>query len=47
MPAISLVIPSFRGQKLLAQNLPAWLRALRSGDQLLIVDEPAAKQIRL
>lgn len=43
MPAISLVIPSFRGQKLLAQNLPAWLRALRSGDQLLIVDDASGE----
>lgn len=39
MPAISVIIPSYRGQKLLAKNLPALLNILRSGDQVIVVDD--------
>lgn len=39
MNTVSVVIPSFNGQHLLAKNLPAALVSLRDGDELMIVDD--------
>lgn len=39
MQTVSVVIPTFNGQHLLQKNLPAVLQALRSDDELLIVDD--------
>ncbi len=36
---LSIIIPSFNGQHLLARNLPAVLVSLRDGDELLVVDD--------
>ncbi len=37
--AITALIPSFNGQKLLERNLPAVLTCLRDGDELIIIDD--------
>lgn len=39
MSTVSVVIPNFNGQALLEQHLPAVLRSMRNGDELVIVDD--------
>lgn len=37
--AVSIVIPTYNGRKLLEKHLPAVLKAMRAGDELVIVDD--------
>ena len=37
--SVSTIIPTYNGRKLLEQHLPTVLRALRDGDELIIVDD--------
>lgn len=39
MAAVSVIIPNYNGQALLAQHLPAVLRTMRAGDQLVVIDD--------
>ncbi len=39
MKSVSVVIPNYNGQQLLAKHLPAVIHALRSGDEIVIVDD--------
>lgn len=43
LPAVSVVIPSFQGQTLLAKNLPAVFACLRDGDEVIVVDDASGK----
>ena len=38
-PAVSVLIPSYLGQALLAQHLDQVLAIMRAGDQLIIIDD--------
>lgn len=40
--AISVVIPNYNGQHLLAQNLPAVIKTLHKGDQLIVIDDASS-----
>jgi GT2 family glycosyltransferase len=40
--SVSVIIPTFNGQQLLAKNLPAVIKCLRDGDELIIVDDASA-----
>ncbi|MGD9129808.1 MAG: glycosyltransferase [Candidatus Woesebacteria bacterium] len=42
--SVSTVIPNFNGLKLMQKNLPAVLRALRDGDELIIVDDASTDE---
>ncbi len=37
--SVSIIIPTYNGRKLLEKHLPSVLRSLRSGDELLIIDD--------
>jgi GT2 family glycosyltransferase len=39
MPRVSAVIPNYNGRHLLARHLPAVVRCLRDGDQIVLVDD--------
>lgn len=39
MSTVSVVIPNFNGQTLLAKHLPAVLRSMRTGDELVVIDD--------
>lgn len=41
---VTAVIPSYNGQHLLAKYLPAVVRALRAGDELLVVDDASSDE---
>jgi len=43
-PAVSVLIPSYMGQALLAKHLNKVLAIMRSGDQLVIVDDASPDQ---
>lgn len=38
-PKVSVVIPNYNGKRLLATNLPLVIRALRDGDEIIVVDD--------
>ncbi len=38
-PPVSVVIPTYQGQKLLEKHLPAVMQQLRSGDEIVVVDD--------
>jgi len=44
MPAVSVIIPNYNGQKLLAHHLPSVLKALRTDDELLIIDDQSTDE---
>lgn len=44
MPAVSVVIPTFNGQRLLAKNFPSILKSLRDGDEVILVEDGEAKE---
>jgi|SRR5579859_3734179 len=39
---VSVIIPNYNGQKLLEKNLPAVLKMLRKGDELIIIDDASS-----
>src|SRR5579859_2096178 len=39
---VSVIIPNYDGQKLLEKNLPAVLKMLREGDELIIIDDASS-----
>jgi glycosyltransferase involved in cell wall biosynthesis len=41
---VSVVIPTFNGQALLAKNLRSVIDCLRTGDELIIVDDASTDQ---
>jgi len=43
MKSVSAIIPSYCGEKLLQKNLPAVLACLRTGDEIVIIDDASPK----
>jgi len=41
---VSVVIPTYRGSVLMEKNLPSVLKSLRSGDEVVIVDDGGFKE---
>jgi glycosyltransferase involved in cell wall biosynthesis len=39
MSSVSVVIPNYNGKHLLEKHLPSVLSSMRSGDELLIIDD--------